>query len=143
MQIIINFNSWCFEELKVKKNPHFWTFKRLLVFKIKGTILWNLIWSWIMWKILLFFYSKKCLIMIIPNCFPAVDMRKLQQKMISFKNYKILYLIHSWLGKALKGTVANLAKSTFHGGSLEITLTVPLGRYFFNENSKHFHKYLV
>ena len=33
---------------------------------------------------------------------------------------------HFWAGKGFKGSVVNRALSSLHGGSLEITLTVPL-----------------
>ena len=36
------------------------------------------------------------------------------------------YLPHYWSDKGLKGTLVTRAVSTCHGGSLEITLTVPL-----------------
>ena len=42
------------------------------------------------------------------------------------KTKKHGYLIHTWSGKALKGTGVIQALSSFDRGSLEITLTVPL-----------------
>ena len=47
-------------------------------------------------------------------------------KIISFKNYKHFNSIHTWSDKAFNRTVLNPALSPLHGGSLEITLTVPL-----------------
>ena len=35
-------------------------------------------------------------------------------------------MIHAWLYKSIKGTVVNQTFPSFHGGRLEITLTVPL-----------------
>ena len=40
--------------------------------------------------------------------------------------YKQHYLPHYWLTEGLKGTVVNSAFTSLHGGSLDITLTVPL-----------------
>ena len=36
-----------------------------------------------------------------------------------------IYLTHNWAERAFKGTVVNRALASLHGGSLEITLTVP------------------
>ena len=45
---------------------------------------------------------------------------------ISLNKQKDGYLIHTWSVKAFKGTVVNQALPSLHGGSLEITLTVPV-----------------
>ena len=49
--------------------------------------------------------------MIIPICFPAVEIytfvEKPQSTIISFQNYKHWYLIHTWSDKAILGTVVN------------------------------------
>ena len=42
------------------------------------------------------------------------------------------YQIHTWSDKAFKGTVVNRELLSLHGGSLEITLTVPLSIKFPN-----------
>ena len=47
-------------------------------------------------------------------------------KMNSLKKQKNAYLIHTWSDEAFKGTVVNRTMSSLHGGSLEITLTVPI-----------------
>ena len=63
-------------------------------------------------------------------CVPGEEMRDLtfgenpQLKIISILNYKHWYLIHTWSDKAFDGTVVN--RASLLGGSLEITLTVPL-----------------
>jgi len=47
-------------------------------------------------------------------------------KINSLKKHKHEYLIHSWQGKALKGTVVNRVFQSLHGESLEIKLSCPL-----------------
>ena len=42
------------------------------------------------------------------------------------KKQKHGYLIYTWSDKAFKGAVVNRTLPFLHGGSLEITLTVPL-----------------
>ena len=42
------------------------------------------------------------------------------------RNKKQAYLLHTWSDKAFKCTVVNRTLSSLPGGSLEITLTVPL-----------------
>ena len=49
---------------------------------------------------------------------------KPQIKINSLKKQKHGYLMHTWSDKAYKGTIVNQALSYFHGGSLEITLSV-------------------
>ena len=63
--------------------------------------------------------------MIIPKCFPAVEMRlsileSMQLKKISFLNYNISDLIVTLSDKAPKGTVVN--RTFLHEGLLDITL---------------------
>ena len=48
------------------------------------------------------------------------------EEIISFQTYKHRYLIRTWSEKGFKGTVVNWAMSSLHGGSLEISLTIPL-----------------
>ena len=50
-------------------------------------------------------------------------------KIISFQNYKQWYLIHTSSDKAFKGTV----ETSLHGGSSEITFTVPLDKNIFRK----------
>ena len=67
---------------------------------------------YIIWEILSFFKIWKCLFVIIPIYFPAVEMRiveKPQLKVNSFQNCKHWYLVHTWSDKAFKGTVGNRA----------------------------------
>ena len=45
----------------------------------------------------------------------------------SLEKQKHGYLIHVWSDKAFKGTVVNRTLPSLYGGSLEITLTAPLG----------------
>ena len=47
-------------------------------------------------------------------------------KINSLKKCKHGYLIHTWSDKAYNGTVVNRTFPSFYGGSLELTLTVPL-----------------
>ena len=47
-------------------------------------------------------------------------------KINSLKKQKHGYLFNTRSDKAFKGTVVNKALPSLHGGSLEITLTVPL-----------------
>ena len=54
------------------------------------------------------------------------SVKNMQLKKISFWMYKHGYLIHTWSDEAFKSTVGNRTLSSFLGGSLEITLTVPL-----------------
>ena len=51
---------------------------------------------------------------------------KKQFKIISFQNYKHWYLIYTWSEQYIKVTVVNRTMPSKHGGSLEITPTVPL-----------------
>ena len=46
-----------------------------------------------------------------------------------FKKHKNRNLIHTWSDKAFKDTVLNRVFPSVHGGSLRITLTVPLSTY--------------
>ena len=56
----------------------------------------------------------------------VVFIETINKKKIHFQNYKQLNLIHTWSDKAFKGIVVNQTLSSLHGGSLEITPTVPL-----------------
>ena len=47
-------------------------------------------------------------------------------KKIVWRNKKHKYLIYSWSDKALKGNAINWVFPFLHGGSIEITQTVPL-----------------
>ena len=47
-------------------------------------------------------------------------------KIIRFQNYEHFYLICNCSDKDIKSTVVNRALPSFHGGSLETTLTIPL-----------------
>ena len=47
---------------------------------------------------------------------------KLQLKIISFKKYKQWYKIHTWLDKAIEGTVENWAQTSLNGGLIELRL---------------------
>ena len=44
-------------------------------------------------------------------------------------SYKHWYLIHTWSGKTFKCRLVNRALLSLHGGSLEITLTLPYARF--------------
>ena len=57
-----------------------------------------------------------------------VIMRKLlsQIEISSLKKQKHEFLIHALLDNPFKGTVVNRTLPSLHGGSFEITLTVPL-----------------
>ena len=75
------------------------------------------------------FQVKKYLISIIPICFPGIEMLKSfleRTHFWKFHNFKHWYLIHTWLNKVFKVTVVNRTLPSLNGGSLEITLTVPL-----------------
>ena len=65
---------------------------------------------------------------------------KLQMRINSLKKQKHWYLIHNW-SKTFKGTFVNRGFSSLHGGSLKITLTVPLKLESFSRNQRHV-KYL-
>ena len=52
--------------------------------------------------------------------------KSLLQRNRKLKKLKHQCLINTQLDKAFKGTVVNRALPSLHGGSLEITLTVPL-----------------
>ena len=70
------------------------------------------------------FLGLKCLILIIQKCFPTVE--KPQSKIISFQNYQHWYPGHTWSDKAFQGTLnLNRATPSLHGGSHEITLSIP------------------
>ena len=62
----------------------------------------------------MFNYNNSCM------CFCAVALLKPQLKITSFTNYKHWYLIHKW-----SDALSDSAVPFLHGGSLEITLTVP------------------
>ena len=53
-------------------------------------------------------------------------------KKISLKKQKHFYLIYTWSEKAFKGSVVYQTLLSFHGGSLETMLTVPLIRFYIN-----------
>ena len=59
---------------------------------------------------------------------------KSEMKMNSLKMNKHECLIQTWSGKAFKGPVVNRALPSLDGGSLEITLTVPLIIIAINNN---------
>ena len=63
-------------------------------------------------------------------------LKKSQLKIISFLEIETLYIIHTWPEKASNGTLVNRVLQTLHGGSLKITLTVPLNekRHFWYES---------
>ncbi len=50
-----------------------------------------------------------------------------QLKISSFKTYQHSYIIQPLSDTAFKGVIVNRALPSLHEGSLEITLTVPLG----------------
>ena len=74
-----------------------------------------------------------CLILTIPICFLAAEMRKSLcnepiNDIISFPNYKHEYLIQIDQTK-LKDRFVNRVFPTLHGGSLEFTRTVPFNLF--------------
>ena len=95
------------------------------------------IWS-IMWKILSFLGVWKCLFLIIPVWFHAqvTFVENPEWKINSFQNYKHSHLIHTWSGKAFKGTIVNRALPSLHDGSLEIIYRETLN----NEYIKRIHQ---
>ena len=80
--------------------------------------------------------DRKCGIVNISASFSIASSKQGMRKSIShgesanvnnsLKKQNHWYLIRSWPGRAFKGTVVNQALPSLHGGSLEITLTVPL-----------------
>ena len=79
----------------------------------------------------LFLWVSLCSIVVLINKECASHFRREPTNEInSLKKQKHWYLIHTWSEKAVKGTVVNLTLPSLHGGSFEITPTVPLSKEY-------------
>ena len=95
-----------------------------------------------------FFLLEKCLISVCFSCLRCFLMtrneqvtfaEKQQVKMNSLKKQKHLDLFHTWSNKGLKGSFVNPTLPSLHGGSLEITLTVPYRLLFTSSSCNVFY----
>ena len=95
-----------------------------------------------------FFLLEKCLIFVCFSCLRCFLMtrneqvtfaEKQQVKMNSLKKQKHLDLFHTWSNKGLKGSFVNPTLPSLHGGSLEITLTVPYRLLFTSSSCNVFY----